>query len=461
MTRISRRSIVLAALLALLALSGTARAAIPSAANHDLLMLRTGNSPFYSLLTMSVTGGHAARQLQAGLFDRERHILYAATLKDQTHSVVEAIDAMTGRVLRTLTVDGFYTTQDGNYTPAALYGAAAGQSAPAVAPASVGTRSLPRRTVLGAIPVDTSETLSTLSFNGRWLALRDATPSQPASHIIVIDTRHMRVVSSIDLKGPFGLDAINSSGSLLYLLQVMIGQGSAAYQVRVYDVRQGRLEASPLRESPDDSSILRGTSWTRVWSPRGDWLFTLYVEPGRQGAFVHALGVETHRVHCIVLHDPGATAVQLASYTLAVAPDGSALYAVNPLLGRVIAVHGLPYGPRVPFNLGRRSSSPAHMLTGTAISPDGRTVFAATDHGVWAIDTRTLALHAAYLPDQPFASVALSRDGQRLYALEAGTDIIDALDAMSGHLLGSIGISGPTGTGTGAGATAIERVMSD
>ena len=34
----------------------------------------------------------------------------------------------------------------------------------------------PRRVSPGAFPVNTSQTLSALSFNGRWLALRDATP---------------------------------------------------------------------------------------------------------------------------------------------------------------------------------------------------------------------------------------------------------------------------------------------
>lgn len=452
MARPIRRFIVFGFLFMLLALPAPAHAAIPSAARHDLLMLRTGQGPFPSLVTMPAAGG-AVRQFQAGLFDRERHLLYVAMLKDPTHTRIDVVDAVTGQTLRSLAVDGFYTTADGNYTPAALYGVAAGQALPRVAPGIAGPQSRPARTTLGSFPVDTAQTLSVLSFNGRWLALRDATPGRATSHIVVIDTRRMRVAATINLKGAFGLDAINSDGSLLYLLQVMTRQGSAAYQVRVYDVQRHTLEASPLRESPDDSSILRGVSWTRVWSPRGDWLFTLYVQPGRQGAFVHALGVESHRVHCIVLHNPGASAAQLAYYTLAVAPDGSALYAVNPLLGRVIAVHGLPYGPHVTASLGRSSSSPAHMLTGTAISPDGRTVFAATDHGAWAIDTGSLALRATYLSDRPISSVALSRDGQRLYALEAGSDTVDAIGVASGHLLGSITVDNST--------QAIERVMSD
>ena len=40
-------------------------------------------------------------------------------------------------------------------------------------------------------------------------------------------------------------------------------------------------------------------------------------------------------------------AADLAHYALAVSPDGSALYAVNPVLGRVVGVRGgLPYGAR-------------------------------------------------------------------------------------------------------------------
>ncbi len=37
--------------------------------------------------------------------------------------------------------------------------------------------------------------------------------------------------------------------------------------------------------------------------------------------------------------------MDLAHYTLAVSPDATALYAVNPVLGRLVVVRdGLPYG---------------------------------------------------------------------------------------------------------------------
>lgn len=454
MTRLTRGSIILAALLALLALPVPAPvgAAIPAAANHDLLMLRTGSYPGISLLALPVAPDSTMRQLSPGIFDQQAHILYVAGFKDPTHSIIQALDAATGRTLRSVTVNGFYTTQSGDYTPAAIYGAAASRQAPfGAAP-----RALTQRRPLGSVPIDTSAMLSALSFNGRWLALRDATPGRPDAHMIVIDTATMRQIANLDLKGSFGLDAINSDGSLLYLLQEMPKAGPRAYQVRLYDLHQRKLAANPLRESPQDSSILRGVSWTRVWSPRGDWLFTLYVQDGKQGAFIHALGVEYHKVHCIVLRDPGATAAQLAHYTIAVAPDGSALYAVNPALGHVVAVHGLPYGPRVPANLVQYAGSPAHMLTAAPISPDGRTMFVATDNGVWAIDTQALALRATYLPAHSVASVALSRDGRRLYALETGAGSISTVDALSttgGRVLGSI----PAGSD----GQSIEKVVSN
>ena len=266
----------------------------------------------------------------------------------------------------------------------------------------------------------------------------------------MVNTATMRVAAPTRLGGRYGLDAINGDGSRLYLLKIL---GPQAYEVRVYDTRQGRLEAQPLREKGEADTTLRGVSWTRAWSPRGDWLFTLYVQPGRQGAFIHALGVEHHAVHCIMLPDQGpAAAADLAHYTLAVAPDGSALYAVNPVLGRMVVVRGgLPYGARTGITLARRAGSPARTLTPAALSHDGGTMFVATDQGVWAVDTRALRVRATYLPGHVVSSVALSRDGRRLYALQPDEDQVTALDVAGGRPLGSVTVD--------AAARGIERIL--
>jgi sugar lactone lactonase YvrE len=199
---------------------------------------------------------------------------------------------------------------------------------------------------------------------------------------------------------------------------------------------------------------MSGVAWTRAWAPDGDWLYTFYVHPGRAGAFIHALGVEYHLAQCIILPNVGATAAQLAHFTLAAAPDSTALYAVNPVLGLAVAVRGsanaLPFSTPQLVALRTRAGSAQRTLNGAAVSGDGRTVFVATSRGVWVLDSGSLAVRATYLAGRSVASVALSGDGQRLYALESGRGAW-AIDPASGHILDSI----PTSSGVWA----IEQVI--
>lgn len=451
MKALVRIPILFAALVALVALPASTRAAIPAAARHDVLMLRTGNSVYGAFTAVTVVGGRISSPLPLGLFDHSGRILYAAIPQGGT-SVVQAIDAASGRVLHTLTLAGNFSTAGGDYVPGALtsaQGASHGVTPRGMAPRAI----LQRRISAGGFPVDASQTLSALSFNGRWLALRDATPGARTTYAVVIDTTTMRVVATLRLPGIFALDAISSDGASLYLLEQLAHAGPQAYQVRVYEVRRGRLVDDPLRENGEASTTIRGVAYTRLWSARGDWLFTLYVQPGRSGAFIHALGVAYRRVHCIVLHDGRAAAADLAHYALAVSHDGSTLYAVNPVLGRAAAVRGgLPYGRRDLVTLGMRAASPRGAETGAVLSRDGRTLFVATNRGVWAMAARTLTIRATYLVGQRVSSLALSRDGRRLYALEPSEGSIAALDAASGRVLGSLHTDGT--------AWAIARVMS-
>jgi len=78
-------------------------------------------------------------------------------------------------------------------------------------------------------------------------------------------------------------------------------------------------------------------------------------------------------------------------------------------------------------------------------------MFVATDQGVWAVDTRALRVRATYLPGRVVSSVALSRDGQRLYALQRDRDQVTALDAAGGRILGSVPVD--------AAARGIERIL--
>lgn len=411
MTRLSRLPIILTALLVILALPAPVQAAIPGAARHDLLVLRTVRSGHAELTTLPATGDHAALRLPLGLFASSGQTLYAATpLSAGARTLVQAIGAASGKTLRAFTIAGTYSTASGNYSAA------------------------------------------TLSYNGRWLALRASTSTVHSTRIIVIDTVAMRVVARVRLNGHFGLDALAPNGDPLYLIETLMGHGPYAYRVRSYQVRAGVLDPNPVVDKGESVGTMSGVAWTRAWAPGGDWLFTLYVHPGHGGAFIHALGVEYHLAHCIDLPSDGADAAQLAHYALAVAPDGSALYAINPVLGRAVVVRGsLPFSTPQPITLATRTTTAARTLHGVAVSPNGGTLYVATNRGIWVMDSASLHIRATYLSGRHIASVALSRDGQRLYALDSARGLVAAVAAATGHALGSVPAA--------SGSWAIEQVM--
>lgn len=86
------------------------------------------------------------------------------------------------------------------------------------------------------------------------------------------------------------------------------------------------------------------------------------------------------------------------------------------------------------------AGSPQRTQTGAAISADGRTIFAATNRGVWAVDTASLAIRATCIAGWDTTSLALSGDGRRLYAQVPSHGASEVLDAPSGHLMGSAGM---------------------
>jgi hypothetical protein len=284
-------------------------------------------------------------------------------------------------------------------------------------------------------PADGSQVFSALSFNARWLALREiGTPTSGDTHVIVVDTQRMRVVADHTLSGQFGLDAITADGKVLYLIQSLPNIGFGVYQVRSFDVVRGALDKKVIVERGEKPGSMSGEAWTRVWAPDGSWLYTLYVETSGH-AFVHALDLQARETRCLDFPPISKDVALMAHFTLSVAPDGHTLYAVNPALGAVVAVQNLPEGRMRLAHLTMRAGGPLRTQTAAAMAANGKSVFVATGTGVWAIDTRTLALRSAYVADQEVASVALSHDGKRLFALSQTSGEIDVLDPGNGSIL--------------------------
>lgn len=378
---------------------------------HDLLLLQTGAGANTSALV--VQSGGTNRSVSAGVYSSHTHTMYVATpAADGTSTVIRAITVASGRTLHTLSLSGQFSTDPSNYAATAM------------------------------------------SFNGRWLALRSTAADAQHTAIAVIDTRTMRVVAQPLLLGQFGLDAIDATGASLYLIESLPQRGPETYQVRSYNLRQGSLDPSPVLEKGETVGTMSGVAHTRAWSVEGDWLFTLYVRPGTVGAFIHSLGLEYRLAHCIFLPDKGVPASQMAQFTLAVSPNGEALYAVNPALGRITAVNAqinaLPYGSMNSVTLSVRA--PFQENAGSAtVSRDGRRLFVATGDGLWVVNTSTLKLRATYLHGQDTRSVARSSDGRRLYVLQPARHRIAVLAVETGALLATMPVP--------ASAWTIQQVM--
>ena len=142
-----------------------------------------------------------------------------------------------------------------------------------------------------------------LSYDGRTLVLASAAgPYGSPSRFIVVDTRLMRVVRRITLRGSFSFDALSPDASRLYLIQYAYGrQGDLSdYIVRGYDLRANRLLPGRIADRTQKHWSMHGSPVTRTYGAGGRWVYTLYESPGDY-PFVHALDTVRGKAHCIKL----------------------------------------------------------------------------------------------------------------------------------------------------------------
>jgi hypothetical protein len=142
-----------------------------------------------------------------------------------------------------------------------------------------------------------------LSRDGRILVLTStAGPNYSPSRFVVVDTRLMRVVHRITLRGSFSFDALSPNGSRLYLIQYAYGtRGDLTdYIVRGYDLRANRLLPGRIADRTQKDWAMHGSPVTRTYGAGGRWVYTLYENPGGY-PFVHALDTVRGVAHCIKL----------------------------------------------------------------------------------------------------------------------------------------------------------------
>lgn len=146
--------------------------------------------------------------------------------------------------------------------------------------------------------------------HGRRLLLSTSIYDNPASTaFVVIDTRTLRTVRRITLRGAFAFDALAPDGKRLYLTQHPNGfNGPIRYLVRSLSLVTGRLEPGAIVDKSEPGEQMAGIPMARAWSRDGGSAFTLYNGLGSH-AFIHALDTVKRSARCIDLpwHGDGQT----------------------------------------------------------------------------------------------------------------------------------------------------------
>ena len=142
-----------------------------------------------------------------------------------------------------------------------------------------------------------------LSRDGRTLVLASTGgPFASPSRFLVVDTRRMRAVRTITLRGGFSFDALAPDASRMYLIQYKyVSSGDVSdYIVRGYDLRTNRLMPGRIADRREHEESMSGYAMTRTTSADGRWVYTLYQKPNGE-PFVHALDTVRAAAYCIDL----------------------------------------------------------------------------------------------------------------------------------------------------------------
>jgi hypothetical protein len=251
----------------------------------------------------------------------------------------------------------------------------------------------------------------------------------------------------IELKGSFDYDALSPDGSSLYVVEHLGAGPDHRYQVRVVDVATGVLKDTIIADKRNLDEAMAGWPIAQLVRPDG-MVFTLY--RGAEHPFIHALNTIEAWAVCIDLPANGADdAMAALDWGLAAAPDGNAIFAANATLGLAVDVDPRELAVRRSARLDPVAASSivlakfGHQELGTAgrrvvVSGDGQTIYAAGSTGILVVDAVRLTKAQGFLEGTAVAGLGLAPDGRTVFALEAGSGRIVALDAASGTVLGAV-----------------------
>jgi hypothetical protein len=189
--------------------------------------------------------------------------VHYVTLGPSKWTVVSAIRAHDGHVVRTRTLRGFY----------------------------------------GIPLVSYDGTTGGLSGDGRSLVMASYGPlpgEAGTTRFVALRTKTLEPYRLVKLGGSWSYDAISPDGRALYLVEHLSAGPDARYRVRVFDLLRGRLLPGAIVDRLEKASVMGGQPATRVSSPDGRWAYTLYARAAGE-PFVHALDTVNREAFCIDL----------------------------------------------------------------------------------------------------------------------------------------------------------------
>lgn len=411
--------------------SATTTTPRPTNAANDVVYLRSvGSGGVANILAIDARTGATLRTFPDGSPSFDRSTLFATEeQKGATQTVVRRMDFASARELGSFTLDGTYH----------------------------------------AIWTDSGQTA--LSRDGRHLALSIYPYKLDGDWVTgfkVIDAASGATEATLDLKGQstYGFAAMSPDGRSLFLYQF----GEPASGMRVFDVPTSTLlPAAAIAGAPAQG----GFRTPGVFSPDGRWMFSL--DAGSQttnctstdgpkcipnGTAPYLLGLDLVSRRAVtvpvVVEQRSADFEKYMLWSVAVALDGATVYAINPALGVVdefdahqmtlrrtarITVSRADQG--VLATIGRAlfpvAEAKRYITGGALLSPDGR-IYAAAYKGIAVVDATTLSSSAVWQTDGEFDALALSADGERLYAVSNASGKIAIIRTRDGSSLGELKI---------------------
>ena len=405
----------------------------PTNAADDVIYLRSiGGGGVANILAIDARTGATLRTLPDGSPSFDRSTLFGVEQANgDTETVVRRLEIGSGRELGSFTLGGTYH---------AVW-------------ASGGQAALSRdghRMLLSIFPYQD---------NGQWV-----------TGFRVVDPGSGATVATLDLKGQstYGFVATSPDGRSLYFNQ----SGDGATGMRVFDVPSSTLLPAAVTAGLLKQSGFRAAP---VFSPDGRWMFSLDTgSPSNCASFdgprctpradeqpyVLALDLVSRRMLTVPLpmEQRSSDFEKYPLWSVAIAPDGAAVYAVNPALGVIDEIDARQMTLRrtssitvsrvddegVLAAIGRIffpvASAKRYVGGGALLSPNGDLIYAAGYKGIAVVKVADLSSSSVWQTDGEFDALALSADGERLYAVSNASRRITIIATRDGTSLGEIKI---------------------